>query len=62
MMRRHLHRPIFTLAGRNRGDILDQSGWWKRGEGVTLDEFYRSGAGTASARTAREGLSLCWSD
>lgn len=42
MMRRHPHRPIFTLAGRNRGDILDQSGWWKRGEGVTLDEFYRS--------------------
>jgi predicted metal-dependent peptidase len=42
MKRRHPYRPIFTLAGRNQGDILDKPGWWKRGQGVTLDEFYRS--------------------
>lgn len=42
MKRRHPYRPIFTLAGRNQGDILDRPGWWKRGQGVTLDEFYRS--------------------
>ncbi|HEU5374104.1 MAG TPA: VWA-like domain-containing protein [Ktedonobacteraceae bacterium] len=42
MKRRHPHRPIFTLGGRNQGDILGQPGWWRRGQGITLDEFYRS--------------------
>lgn len=42
MQRRHPYRRIFTLAGGNRGDMLDKSGWWKRGQGMTLDEFYRS--------------------
>lgn len=42
MKGRHPHRRMATLAGRGHGDILDSSGWWKRGQGVTLDEFYRS--------------------
>jgi hypothetical protein len=41
-VQRHPHHRIMTMRGKNMGDMLDRSGWWKRGEGVALDEFYRS--------------------
>jgi predicted metal-dependent peptidase len=40
--RRHPYRNTITLRGKNMGDMLDHPGWWKRGKGVELDEFYRS--------------------
>lgn len=36
------YRKLATFAGRGLGDILDpRPGWWARGEGLELDEFYR---------------------
>jgi len=40
--RRHPRRRIATMRGHDMGDILDPTGWWKRGKGLELDEFYRS--------------------
>ncbi len=39
---RHPRRRIATMRGRDLGDMLDPPGWWKRGKGLELDEFYRS--------------------
>ena len=36
------YRKIITMRGRDQSDILSGSGWWKRGSGIELDEFYRS--------------------
>lgn len=37
------HRKLATLRGRGLGDMLGDSEveWWKQGDGVSLDEFYR---------------------
>lgn len=35
-------RKLETLRGYGRGDMLgDDDEWWRRGDGVTLDDFYR---------------------
>ncbi len=52
-------RKLATFAGRGVGDILDpRPGWWARGEGLELDEFYRRalGQGLAYHQGAGRGL------
>lgn len=36
------YRRSMTFRGIERGDMLDEPGWWATGQGTALDEFYRN--------------------
>lgn len=55
-----LYRKLATFRGTGLGDILEprQPDWWKREDGVTLDEFYRSALSQGLSYHEEQGRGL----
>jgi predicted metal-dependent peptidase len=51
------YRKLQTLRGFGASDVLEgpTPGWWLRGDGVTLDEFYRNAIAMGLCRQQAEG-------